>query len=224
MKSLIFIASVIFANQAVAQGLRTVEVKLKPNFAGPLQLAVDFAPTDTVNPDEAERASISTLLKKLVTPEYFPEIDGVKVPFELSTRSNLQVIASVSPNLSKENVLSEQNEGKVMGLPEEETVDALRAVDAFKATQGWGLFRRPAVLMRKEAIQVARLFKEVEDSRAAPQKKTIRRILSGERMSGKSTLLLQGLSMGFLREWFVINLPEGKESNRRSRRYMTDHH
>ncbi len=41
----------------------------------------------------------------MVTPEYFPEIDGVKVPFELSTRSNLQVIASVSPNLSKENAL-----------------------------------------------------------------------------------------------------------------------
>ena len=125
----------------------------------------------------------------------------------LSNNNALEV--SSLKNLSKENVLSEQNEGKVMGLPEEEVVDALRAVDAFKATQGWGLFRRPAVLMRKEAIQVAKLLKEVEDSRTGPQKKTIRRILSGERMSGKSTLLLQGLSMAFLRDWFVINLPEG---------------
>ncbi|KAH7072945.1 mitochondrial ribosomal death-associated protein 3-domain-containing protein [Paraphoma chrysanthemicola] len=127
----------------------------------------------------------------------------------LSNNNALEV--SSLKNLSKENVLSEQNEGKVMGLPEEEVVDALRAVDAFKPTQGWGLFRRPAVLMRKEAIQVAKLLKEVEDSRAGQHKKTIRRILSGERMSGKSTLLLQGLSMGFLREWFVINLPEAQD-------------
>lgn len=109
-------------------------------------------------------------------------------------------------DLTKDNVLSEQNEGKVMGLPQETVVDALRAVEAFKTSQGWGLFRRPAVLMRKEAIELARLFKEAESS-----KKTIRRILCGQRMSGKSTLVLQGLTMGFLRDWFVINIPEGMD-------------
>lgn len=124
----------------------------------------------------------------------------------LSNNNALEV--SSLKDLSKQNVLSEQNEGRVMGLPGE-TVDALRAVDAFKTTQGWGLFRRPAVLMRSEAVQLAKLFQEVEESRSGP-KKTIRRILTGERMSGKSTLLLQGLTMGFLRDWFVISLPEGK--------------
>jgi small subunit ribosomal protein S29 len=123
----------------------------------------------------------------------------------LSNNNALEVLSL--KDLSKENVLSEQNEGRVMGLPGE-TVDALRAVDAFKTTQGWSLFRRPAVLMRREAIQLAKLFKEVEESRSGP-KRTMRRILSGERMSGKSTLLLQGLTMGFLRDWFVISLPEG---------------
>lgn len=63
--------------------------------------------------------------------------------------------------------------------------------------------------MRNEAIQLAKLFKHAEDAAAAKDKKTIRRILTGERMSGKSTLLLQGLSMAFLRQWFVISLPEG---------------
>ena len=109
-------------------------------------------------------------------------------------------------DLTKDNVLSEQNEGKVMGLPQETVVDALRAVEAFKTSQGWGLFRRPAVLMRKEAIELARLFNEAESS-----KKTIRRILCGQRMSGKSTLVLQGLTMGFIRDWFVINIPEGMD-------------
>ncbi|KAG9377845.1 DAP3 domain containing protein [Pyrenophora tritici-repentis] len=67
-------------------------------------------------------------------------------------------------DLDKANVLSEKNEGKVMGLPQEHVVDALRAVDAFKPNQAWSLFRRPA-----------------------------------------------GLAMAFLRDWFVINLPEAQD-------------
>lgn len=126
----------------------------------------------------------------------------------LSNNNALEV--SSLQDLTKANILNEQNEGKVMGLPAAEVVDALRAVNAFKPSQGWSLFRRPAVLMRKEAIQLVQLFKQVEDSASGAQKKTLRRILSGERMSGKSTLLLQGLSMGFLRDWFVISVPEGK--------------
>ncbi|KAF1945414.1 hypothetical protein EJ02DRAFT_338680 [Clathrospora elynae] len=127
----------------------------------------------------------------------------------LSNDNALEV--SSLTDLDKANVLSDANEGKVMGLPAEKVVDALRAVDAFKTTQGWSLFRRPAVLMRKEAMQLASLFREVEDSATGPQKRTIRRILSGERMSGKSTLLLQGMSMAFLRDWFVISLPEAQD-------------
>lgn len=129
----------------------------------------------------------------------------------LSNNNALEV--SSLRDLDKANVLSESNEGQVMGLPDL-VVDALRAVEAFKTTQGWSMFRRPAVLIRKEATQLARLFKEVEDSSTGGHKKTLRRILTGERMSGKSTLLLQGLSMGFLRDWFVISLPEGKNTLR----------
>ena len=123
----------------------------------------------------------------------------------LSNNNALEV--SSLKDLSKANVLSEANEGLVMGLPEP-VVDALRNVDAFKTTQGWSFFRRPAVLMRREAIQLAQLFKKVEEAAAGGDKKTIRRIITGERMSGKTTLLLQGLSTAFLRQWFVINIPE----------------
>lgn len=123
------------------------------------------------------------------------------------SNNNALEVASLQ-DLTSANVLSEANEGRVMGLPEP-VIDALRDVDAFKTSQGWSFFRRPAVLMRNEAIQLAKLFKHAEDAAAAKDKKTIRRILTGERMSGKSTLLLQGLSMAFLRQWFVISLPEG---------------
>ncbi|KAF1953905.1 hypothetical protein CC80DRAFT_476784 [Byssothecium circinans] len=125
------------------------------------------------------------------------------------TNDNALEVASLR-NLNKANALSETNEGKVMGFPEE-VVDALRAVEAFKPTQGWSLFRRPAALMRKETIQLARLMNEVEDAKDGKQGKTTRRVLSGDKMSGKSTLLLQGLAMANLREWVVINLPDAQD-------------
>lgn len=116
-------------------------------------------------------------------------------------------------DLTKDNVLDPKLEGKVMGFPDP-IVDMLRAEDAFKPTQGWGLFRRPASLMRKETVQLATLMKEVEGAQAGNKPKTIRRVLTGDAMSGKSTLLLQGLAMAHLRDWFVINLPEGTSHGR----------
>jgi small subunit ribosomal protein S29 len=127
----------------------------------------------------------------------------------LSNDNALEV--SSLKDLEKKNALSEENQGKVVGIPAL-TVDALRAVEAFKPSQGWSLFRRPAVLMRKETIELAKLMKEAEGSQDGGPKKTVRRILTGSRMSGKSTLLLQGLMMAHLREWVIVNLPEGMGS------------
>ncbi|KAF2474594.1 uncharacterized protein BDR25DRAFT_254868 [Lindgomyces ingoldianus] len=113
-------------------------------------------------------------------------------------------------DLHKDTVLSGENEGLVKGLPED-VVDALRAVEAFKPTQGWRLFRRPAILMRKETTLLAALFREVEGTANGQAKMTVRKVLIGERMSGKSTMLLQGLTMAFMRDWVVVNLPDAKD-------------
>jgi small subunit ribosomal protein S29 len=118
------------------------------------------------------------------------------------TNDNALEVAALK-DMSSANALDPASQGRVLGIPEA-TVDALRAVDAFKTTQGWSLFRRPATLMRTETLELAKVMKAAED-----QKLTLRRVLSGERLSGKSTLLLQGLGMAFLRQWIVINLPEG---------------
>lgn len=120
----------------------------------------------------------------------------------LSNNNALEVSSLV--DLTAENVLDVKNEGLVRGIPEEEAVDALRAVEAFKPRQGWSLFRRPAVLYRRETAQLAQLAKGAEEG-----KKTERRIVTGSRMSGKSTLVLQGLLMAHLRGWAIINFPEG---------------
>src|ERR1051326_3551924 len=98
-----------------------------------------------------------------------------------------------------------QIQGKVLGVPGP-VVDSLRAVDAFKPRQGWYYFRRPATLMRKETMELFKLLNEVD---AASTKRTLRRIIAGERLGGQSTLLLQGLTAAFLKGWVVINLPEG---------------
>lgn len=113
-------------------------------------------------------------------------------------------------DLSAGNALKAANLGQMRGIPDD-AVDALRAVDAFKPRQGWNLFWRPAVLMRKETIQLSELFTEVENATKEQTKKTVRRVVFGDGLSGKSTLLLQGITMGFLRKWTIVNLPDAHD-------------
>ena len=106
-------------------------------------------------------------------------------------------------DLSVENMFKQESRGVVLGIPGD-TVDQLRAVDAFKPTQAWGMFRRPAMLVRNETVEYAKLLEELQG-----QGKSVRRVLVGERGSGKSLIALQAMTMAFLRGWTVINVPEG---------------
>ncbi|KAI4168228.1 MAG: hypothetical protein LQ343_006556 [Gyalolechia ehrenbergii] len=108
-------------------------------------------------------------------------------------------------NINEENMYDRRLEGQVLGLSEP-LVDQLRAIEAFKPTQGWGMFRRPGTLMRKETLDLGKMV-DVMSSSDGP-KKTVRRVLVGERGSGKSMMLLQALTMAMLRGWTVVNLPE----------------
>ncbi|KAL8944511.1 MAG: hypothetical protein Q9216_000421 [Gyalolechia sp. 2 TL-2023] len=108
-------------------------------------------------------------------------------------------------DINEENMYDRRSEGQVLGLSAP-LVDHLRAVEAFKPTQGWGMFRRPAVLMRKETLDTGKIVDEISSSDG--QRTTVRRVLVGERGSGKSMMLLQSLTMAMLRGWTVVNLPE----------------
>jgi small subunit ribosomal protein S29 len=94
--------------------------------------------------------------------------------------------------------------GTVIGLPGR-LVDQLRAAEAFKTTQGWGLFRRPAMLIREESVEIAKMIQEAQDT-----KKTPMTIIDGERGAGKSMMLLQAMATAFLRGWIVLSIPEGE--------------
>ncbi|KAF2744085.1 hypothetical protein M011DRAFT_470748 [Sporormia fimetaria CBS 119925] len=178
-----------------------------PRFASvPKKKGLTAAPkkgTKTLNVKKGRKQSGGDTGKKPAVGER----KAMRKAVVLSNNNALEV--SSLKNLDNENVLDAEIAGKVYGIPDD-AIDALRAVDAFKPKQGWKLFRRPAVVVRKEAMQLAQLIKEVE-SGSEGAKKTVRRIITGERMSGKSTLVLQGLLMAHLRNWVVINLPEAQD-------------
>ena len=105
-------------------------------------------------------------------------------------------------DISIKNLEDEKSRGQVLGIPGE-VVDQLRAVEAFKVAQGWGLYRRPAILVRRETGEYAKMVEELGQ-------RTVRRVLVGERGSGKTVMMLQAMAMAFLKGWVVINIPAGK--------------
>lgn len=109
-------------------------------------------------------------------------------------------------NITQESIGNEDFQGQIVGLPGP-IVDRLRAVEAFKVGQGWSLFRRPCMLIRPETIEYGKLIEQMNEKDGT--RKTIRRVLVGERGNGKSVMLLQTMAMAFLKDWIVINLPDG---------------
>ncbi|CAK7211036.1 hypothetical protein SBRCBS47491_000981 [Sporothrix bragantina] len=98
------------------------------------------------------------------------------------------------------------NAGRIMALPDA-VVDQLRAIEAFKPTQNFKLFRRPSLLVRSETAELTeRMQREVTQ-----EKKTLRIVVDGERLSGKSTMLQQAMAHGFLNDFLVFHVPEGHE-------------
>ena len=114
-------------------------------------------------------------------------------------------------NLSPENMADGECEGHMLGL-EGELLDQLRYAKAFKKSQNWKLFRRPATLMRAESVELGQSLRSVNESLRTTEgeRKVLRQIITGERVSGKSVLLLQALSMAYMNKWIVISVPEGQ--------------
>lgn len=128
------------------------------------------------------------------------ERKAVRKRIVLSNSNALEV--STMTDLTAE--LDATQVGTVIGLPGP-LVDQLRAAEAFKTTQGWGLFRRPAMLIRAESVEIAKMIQGAQEA-----KKTSVTIIDGERGAGKSMMLLQAMAMAFLRGWIVLSIPEGR--------------
>ncbi|MCJ1468336.1 37S ribosomal protein S23 mitochondrial [Pseudocyphellaria aurata] len=111
------------------------------------------------------------------------------------------------PDITAEMMVDADLQGRVVGIPSS-LIERLLVVDAFKPTQRWRLFRRPGTLIRKETVQYGKLFEKMSEE---GEKQSLRRIFVGERGSGKTVMLLQAMTMAFLKDWVVINFPDAQE-------------
>ncbi|KAF4505184.1 hypothetical protein G6O67_007159 [Ophiocordyceps sinensis] len=107
--------------------------------------------------------------------------------------------------LGPETMASEESKGKMFAIPDK-VVDQLRALQAFKTTQMWRLFRRPHVLVRNETAELMGRLEAAKE-----KKEALRCVLTGSRLSGKSLVLLQAMTHALLNEWVVISIPEGQD-------------
>lgn len=101
----------------------------------------------------------------------------------------------------------QEAQDKVLGL-QNDTVEALRSLNAFQPTQAWKFFQRPATLIRKETLELAKEINRIAEKQGGD---VVRRVILGDRGSGKSVLQLQALAMASLKRWFVVHLPEAKD-------------
>ena len=144
------------------------------------------------------------LKKKVVVKSGKPPMPGERKAMRkrivLSNSNALQVEGL--EDLSRDLELA-RHVGKVFGIPGE-IVDSLRAVEAFKVSQGWGMFRRPALLIREESVKLIEGMK-----RSEAEKTGLVLVIDGERGTGKSLMLLHAMATAFVRGWIVLNIPEG---------------
>ncbi|KAJ5757668.1 uncharacterized protein N7511_006362 [Penicillium nucicola] len=110
-------------------------------------------------------------------------------------------------DLSPETMVDSRLRGSVLGLPAS-VIDQLRAVQAFKPKQGWSLFRRPGTVLRRDTLEMGRL---VEKISAEGKGQVVKKIITGTKGSGKTVHLLQAMTMGFLKDWAVITVPDARE-------------
>ncbi|CAG8280437.1 unnamed protein product [Penicillium nalgiovense] len=114
-------------------------------------------------------------------------------------------------DLSPETMVDSRLRGTVLGLPVP-MIDQLRAVQAFKPKQGWSIFRRPGTVLRRDTIEMGRLFEQISgEGDNAKNGKVVKKIVTGMKGSGKTVHLLQAMAMGFLKKWAVITIPDARE-------------
>jgi len=112
--------------------------------------------------------------------------------------------------LKVDNMADAAKIGSVLAL-DGPVIDQLREAKAFKTTQNWNLFRAPSTLVRSETVEVGADIQDVNEGlgdTAGLGAATMRRVVTGEKASGKSIHLLQAMSLGYLNKWVVVNVPD----------------
>ncbi|KAJ5121383.1 uncharacterized protein N7515_009344 [Penicillium bovifimosum] len=151
--------------------------------------------------------------KKKVTERSRPPAVGERKALRkrivLSNPNALEVEGML--DLSPETMVDSRLRGTVLGLPVP-MIDRLRAVQAFKPKQGWSIFRRPGTVLRRDTIEMGRLFEQISGEGDNAQKgKVVKKIVTGMKGSGKTVHLLQAMTMAFLKNWAVVAIPDARD-------------
>jgi small subunit ribosomal protein S29 len=164
-----------------------------------------------------ESTSAKTKKKRREKPK-LPEVGERKALRKRIVLSNTNALEIPGmQDMTPQNVTDVGHIGQMLGL-DGALLDQLREAKAFKPTQNWNMFRRPATLVRKETVALGMDVQEVNDSSSGEGTRgglgavTLQQIIAGERSTGKSLVLLQAMSMAYLNNWIVLNVPEGMSS------------
>lgn len=119
--------------------------------------------------------------------------------------SNNNAIPVNLSDVGKSGFSSKENIGKVLGL-DSEIVDMLRFCEAFQITQSWPFFHRPAMLIRPETIEITHRMEQARN-----ENRMLRLILTGDKVVGKSMLLMQALAHAYNNGYLILHIPEAQE-------------
>ncbi|KAF5978968.1 hypothetical protein FCOIX_5573 [Fusarium coicis] len=185
---------------------RIIPVLVAPFSTSTAALAVSAPPAIKSRRDLPQKVKKSYKKRANVTPVRKPqpgERKAFRKRIQLSNNSALPVAGL--ENLDASNMAKAESAGKMFAIPDQ-VVDHLRALEAFKTTQTWNLFRKPHVLQRKETVE---LMKKLELS--AKEKTALKCVLTGSKLSGKSMAMLQAMAYALLNNWVVFHVPEGQD-------------
>ncbi|KAF6841469.1 mitochondrial ribosomal protein [Colletotrichum plurivorum] len=185
-----------------------------------LPTAVGAAPFSTSSADSAALRKVTYIGKHIrrgkINQNARKKRDNVKVkkpaPGERKafrkriTLSNNNALAVDGLKVADKEIMAmDEAKGTMVGMSDD-LVDQLRALEAFKTTQCWGLFRRPHMLVREETVELMKGLNTVVE-----QRQTLRLVLTGDKISGKSMLNLQAMAHALMNKWVVINIPEAQD-------------
>ncbi|KIW82910.1 hypothetical protein Z517_02153 [Fonsecaea pedrosoi CBS 271.37] len=160
-------------------------------------------------PPRARQSQSARLKKKSRDRPKLPPVGERRAQRRRIVLSNTNALpVSDLETWSKENLVDEKFVGHMLAL-DGGLLDQLRDSGAFKTTQNWSLFRRPATLIREETLRIAKEMQDVKQE--GEKKKVIKHLITGEKASGKSVLLLQAMSMAYMDHWIVLNVPEAQD-------------
>ena len=171
-------------------------------------MAAAFSTTTVLSAGAIRQAKTQVPKKKKVVVHVRKPNPGERKAFrkriQLSNNSALEVkgLSTLEPST----MAVESSAGQMFALPSD-IQDRLRVLEAFKHSQTWNLFRKPHLLVRKEAVE---LVSKLEAS--AKDKKALHMVLTGGRLTGKTIALLQAMTYGLMNDWVVINIPDGTYS------------